>query len=66
MGSQAIFGATSLFLDMSIIFYELRDAICRWLVKLEKIDGLLFLDILGRIYFYIGSLKIDMSNIISS
>ena len=50
MGPQAIFGA-SLFLDMSIIFYELQDAICGWLVKLEKIDGLLFLDILGGIYF---------------
>ena len=56
MGPQAIFGAQSifkicLFLDMSIIFYELQDAICGWLVKLEKIDGLLFLDILGGIYF---------------
>ena len=55
-----------LFLDMSIIFYELQDAICGWLVKSEKIDGLLFLDILGGIYFYISNLKIDMSNIISS
>ena len=55
-----------LFLDMSIIFYELHDAICGWLVKLEKIDGLLFLDILGGAYFYIADLKIDMSNIISS
>ena len=25
-----------LFLDMSIIFYELQDDICGWLVKLEK------------------------------
>ena len=25
-----------LFLEMSIIFYELQDAICGWLVKLEK------------------------------
>ena len=25
-----------LFLDMLIIFYELQDAICGWLVKLEK------------------------------
>ena len=55
-----------LFLDIWIMFYELEDAICGWLVKSEKIDGLLFLDILGRIYFYIASLKIDMSNIISS
>ena len=50
MGPQAIFGA-GLFLDMLIIFYELQDAICGWLVKSEKIDGLLFLDILGEIYF---------------
>ena len=40
-----------LFLDMSIIFYELQDAIFGWLVKSENIDGLLFLDILGGIYF---------------
>ena len=40
-----------LFLDMSIIFYELQDAICGWLVKLEKIYGPLFLDILGEVYF---------------
>ena len=71
MGPQAIFGAKSifrlcLFLDIWIMFYELQDAICGWLVKLEKIDGLLFLDILGRISYYISSLKIDMSNIISS
>ena len=56
MGPQAIFGAKSifrlcLFLDMSIIFYELWDAICGWLVKLVKIDGPLFLDILGGVYF---------------
>ena len=25
-----------IFLDMSIIFYELQGAICGWLVKLEK------------------------------
>ena len=71
MGSQAIFGAKSifrlcLFLDMSIMFYELQDAIYVWLVKSEKIYGLLFLDILGGIYFEIASVKIDMSNIISS
>ena len=71
MGPQAIFGTKSifrlcLFLDMSIIFYELQDAICGWWVNLEKIDELLFLDILGGIYFYISSLKIDMLNIISS
>ena len=71
MGPQAIFGAKSifrlcLFLDMSIIFYELQDAIFGWLVKSGKIDGLLFLEILSGIYFYIASLKIDMSNIISS
>ena len=46
-----LFLAQSLFLDMSIIFYELQDAIYGWLVKSEKIDGLLFLDILGGIYF---------------
>ena len=40
-----------LFLDMSIIFYELQDAICGWLVKLVKIYGPLFLDILGGVYF---------------
>ena len=56
MGPQAIFDTKSifrlcLFLDMSIIFDELQDAICGWLVKLEKIDGILFLDILGGIYF---------------
>ena len=56
MGPQAIFGAKfifrlCLFLDMSIIFYELQDVIFGWLFKLEKIDGLLFLDILGGIYF---------------
>ena len=71
VGPQAIFGAKSifrlcLFLDIWIIFYDLQDDICGWLVKLEKIDGLLFLDVLGRIYFYISSLKIAMSNIISS
>ena len=31
-----------LFLDMSIIFYELQDAICGWLVKLEKHMDLYF------------------------
>ena len=31
-----LFLAQSLFLDMLIIFYELQDAICGWLVKLEK------------------------------
>ena len=41
VGPQAIFGAKyifrlCLFLDMSIIFYELQDVICGWLVKLEK------------------------------
>ena len=71
MGPQAIFGAKyifrlCLFLDIWIMVYELQDAICGWLVKSEKIYGLLFLDILGEIYFYIVSLKIDMSNIISS
>ena len=40
-----------LFLDIWIMFYELQDAICGWLVKSGKIDGLLFLDILGGIYF---------------
>ena len=39
-----------LFLDMSIMVYELRDAIYGWLVKLVKIDGPLFLDI-GRFLF---------------
>ena len=34
-----------LFLDIWIMVYELRDAICGWLVKLVKIDGPLFLDI---------------------
>ena len=41
MGPQAIFGAKSifrlcLFLDIWIMFYELQDAICGWLVKSEK------------------------------
>ena len=40
-----------LFLDIWIMFYELQDAIFGWLVKSEKIYGLLFLDILGGIYF---------------
>ena len=71
MGPEAIFGAKSifrlcLFLDIWIMFYELQDAICGWLVKSGKIYGLLFLEILGGIYFYIASLKIDMPNIISS
>ena len=40
-GPADYFGAKSifrlcLFLDMSIIFYELQDAICGWLAKLEK------------------------------
>ena len=64
--ARRVFLAQSLFLDICIMFYKLQDAICGWLVKLEKIDGLLFLDILGGIYFYIGSLRIDMLNIISS
>ena len=56
MGLQAIFGAKSifrlyLFLDIWIMFYGLQDVICGWLVKSEKIDALLFLDILGGIYF---------------
>ena len=56
MGLQAIFGAKSifrlcLFLDIWIMFDELQDAIFGWLVKLEKIDGFIFLDILGVIYF---------------
>ena len=49
--ARRLFLAQSLFLDMSIIFYELQDAICGWLIKSKKIDGLLFLDILGGIYF---------------
>ena len=40
-----------LFLDIWIMVYELQDAICGWLVKLVKIDGPLFLDILGGVYF---------------
>ena len=48
--AHRIFLAQSLFLDMSIIFYELQDVICGWLVKLLKIDGTLFLDI-GRSLF---------------
>ena len=51
MWARRLFLAQSLFLDIWIMFYELEDAICGWLVKLEKIDGLLFLDILGGIYF---------------
>ena len=56
MGPQAIVGAKSifrlcLFLDIWIMFYELQDANCGWLVKSEKIDGLLFLDIVGRNLF---------------
>ena len=55
-GPQAIFGAKyifrlCLFLDIWIMSYELQDAFCGWLVKSEKIYGLLFLDILGGIYF---------------
>ena len=34
--ARGIFLAQSLFLDMSIIFYKLQDAICGWLVKLEN------------------------------
>ena len=40
-GPAGYFGAKSifrlcLFLNMLIIFYELQDVICGWLVKLEK------------------------------
>ena len=34
--ARRLFLAQSLFLDMLIMFYELQDAICGWLVKLEK------------------------------
>ena len=49
--ARRLFLAQSLFLDIWIMFYELHDAICGLLVKSGKIDGLLFLDILGGVYF---------------
>ena len=55
VGLQAIFRCKSifrlcLFLDMVIIFQKLQDAICGWLVKLEKYMKFYFYNI-GRSLF---------------
>ena len=35
-GARRLFLGVCLFLDMMNILYKLQDAICRWLIKLEK------------------------------